>query len=181
MPPATSASRGGFTLIEILVALLIGGGAVLLAASIVSVSANLTESVQHEVATADARHGSERIFRRLVGQLTWSVPGDPAVGGETHELLIMTWCDTAHGWQERCAARFDLMSDDGSLGVLATFAAGDTLRLFPADTVLALLYLTSAAHGGTWSAKWNDPTTFPVAIGLVIGRDTLVARTGERG
>lgn len=181
MSPVTRDARAGFTLIEIVVALLIGGGAVLLAASMVTVSANLTDGVQHEVEMANARQGSERMLRRLVGQVTWALPGDPAIGGGSHDLRIITWCDTALGWQERCAARFELVPDEGRLGVLATFSSGDTLWLFPADRVIGLLYLTSAAKGGTWSERWSDPTTFPVAIGLMIGSDTLVARTGDRG
>lgn len=178
---AARVQRMGFTLIEIMVALLIGGGVLLLASSIASVSSNVAEAVQQSVEAEDARQGSERLLRRLVGQMTWAMPGDPAVGGASHELLFMTWCDTSHGWQERCEAQLQLTTDEGHLGVLVILGGREEMKLFPADTVVALIYLASAARGGVWSEKWTDPTSFPEAIGLVFPTDTLVARIGERG
>lgn len=181
MRRSVDCNRTGFTLIEIVVALALAGGALLLASAILSVTSQLAGTVQVGVERADARHGSERLARRLVGQTTWPTANDPAPGGSATELRFVSGCDTPEGWQQRCIVQFDRSETSGVTGFRLILDGRVAQQLFPADTVLEFIYLRSAAHGGTWSAQWIDPATIPVAIGIVFSRDTLILRTGERG
>ncbi len=173
--------RRGYTLLELVVALVLTGGTLLAASAMLSATARLTEAVQQEVARSDARRGSERLMRRLVGQATWPTEREPAPGGDGASLQLVSWCDTPEGWHRRCLVRFERSDSGEPTGLQLIVDDRKPQLLFPADTILAFIYLRSAAHGGSWDARWSDPATIPVAIGVVFASDTLVLRTGERG
>lgn len=173
--------RSGFTLIELVVALVIAGGALLLASAILGVTSQLAESVRVGVEETDERRGSERLVRRLVGQTTWATKDEPAPGGSHSALRWVSYCDSPEGWPQRCIVQLALIDAPDRLGIELILDGRVTQRLFRSDSILEFIYLRSPAHGGTWSERWTDPATIPAAVGIVFPTDTLILRTGERG
>lgn len=172
----------GFTLIEVIVALVIGGGAVLLAGSMLTVTSDQTRLVGERVRATDASRGGERLLRRLVGQMTWSRPSEPAARGSAAALRFVSWCDMPRGWEERCVVEVELPeSPNFSEGVMVRLSTGDELRLLAGHRVTGLLYLGRVERGGQWNDRWTDGASLPPAIGIIVDGDTLTIRIGERG
>ena len=172
----------GFTLIEVIVALVIGGGAILLAASMLSATSDQTRLVGERVRAADASHGGERLLRRLVGQMTWSTSSEPAARGTATTLRFVSWCDVPRGWQERCVVAVELPdSPNFNDGVMVRLSTGDDLTLLAGHRVTGLLYLGRVERGGQWNDRWTDGASLPPAIGFIVDGDTLTIRIGERG
>jgi hypothetical protein len=44
-----------------------------------------------------------------------------------------------------------------------------------------LRYLKDASTRGTWFRSWGTGISAPIAIGVIVDRDTLILRIGERG
>ena len=68
----------GFTLIEVVVALAIGSIAILTAGALLAATSDLTQDVSARVQTADSQAAGEAMLRRLVGQMSWPRPPEPA-------------------------------------------------------------------------------------------------------
>lgn len=172
----------GFTLIEVIVALVIGGGAVLLAGSMLAATSDQTRLVGERVRATDASRGSERLLRRLVGQMTWSKPSEPAARGSAASLRFIAWCDMPRGWEERCTVELELPADeDRTNGILVRLSTGEELRLLGGRRVTGFLYLGRVERGGRWTDRWIDGASLPPAIGVVVDGDTLTIRIGDRG
>lgn len=182
MPRVDRRRSVGFTLIEVIVALVIGGGAILLAASMLTATSDQTRFVGERVRAADASRGSERLLRRLVGQMTWSRSSEPAARGTSRSLRFVSWCDVPRGWQERCVVEVELPeAPDSSDGVTVRLSTGDDLTLLAGHRVTGLLYLGRVERGGLWNDRWTDGASLPPALGLIVDGDTLTMRIGERG
>ena len=172
----------GFTLLEVIVALTLGGLVVALAAATL---ASVTDNAEHlatDARRADRVGNGDRILRRLIGQMDWTQRGERPPRGDAGSLRFMTWCDVPGGWQERCEAELTIAAADDSLGgMIARLSTGEELRLIPGVRVGPLLYLGRPGVGADWRERWTDERAMPPAIGLVVPGDTLVLRVGERG
>jgi hypothetical protein len=47
-------------------------------------------------------------------------------------------------------------------------------------TRAAFRYLMRADAGGAWTDRWEGTVMLPVAVGIILDADTLVAPIGER-
>lgn len=174
--------RDGFTLIEVVVTLAIGGLAVALAATMLATVSDHAGVVAHASRTRDEQATSERLLRRIIGQMTWSVESEPPSRGTPHSLRFATWCDVPAGWQERCVVELRAGSTHGpTQGIDARLPGEQDVRLLPGTAVHGFLYLGSAERGGQWRTHWADGSSLPPIVGIVIDGDTLHIRTGERG
>lgn len=171
---------GGFSLLEVMVALTIGGSAVALAAALLVATGDQSAITAERAADANIDAVGERLVRRLVGQMEWSRTDEPPPRGTRTEARFVSSCDVPAGWQERCLVELELPRDDEG-GIIARLSTGGELRLMLGRRVTAILYLRSASHGGQWADQWIDSTTLPPAIGLEVGPDTLILRIGDRG
>lgn len=172
----------GFTLVEVIVALAIGGGAVLLAASMLAVTSDQVRIVGERARTTDVSRGGERLVRRLVGQMRWSRSTEPLARGSSTELRFASWCDMPAGWQERCIVEIEIPpEEERGIGIRVRLSTGEELQLFTGRSVTGFLYLGRAERGGRWSDRWTDGVSLPPAIGLMVDGDTLTLRIGDRG
>jgi len=118
----------------------------------------------------------------------------PAVTGDDETLRMATWCATPSGWPERCLASLTFIAARTTEVAPAVRDVGQDLvaELAPSapapPTHLALVrglhapafrYLASAASGGRWVARWDDPAV-PLAVGVVTATDTLILPIGTR-
>jgi prepilin-type N-terminal cleavage/methylation domain-containing protein len=188
----------GFTLIEVLIALAIGGMVLLGAHALLTALADEEHRISATAAVTDAAANGERLLRALVGQIEVGTDESAPFEGTPAAARFTTWCEVPAGWQERCAVTLAIESAAGdslandlhdgathfsraARALVARFADGRAVVLDRAVEPDGLRYLESAAHGGHWFRVWGAGITAPLALGVLRGRDTLIVRIGERG
>ena len=174
-------SPGGFTLLEVVVALALSGLVLLGARLMLEQVGDGAERVSAAAAGADRDANAERTLRDLVSRIEVSSRAGRKVTGNAQGVSFSTWCDVPAGWQERCDATLGLVRA-GPTNVLALAApqvgVQPVRRGFAKGTVL---YLTDAAGGGAWVRSWSSALAAPLAIAVAMDGDTLILRIGERG
>lgn len=191
----------GFTLVEVIVAIAIGGLVLLGARSLLEALADEEHHVARETAVADAHSNGYRTLRSLVGEMEVGTAESGPFSGDPIQTSFTTWCDTAHGWQERCAVTIAFESEGSEAVLVAHLPKGSSLVLARGFRAGEFRYLNSASSGGQWFRQWGRGITAPLAIGVLLERDstsdeweapiggtlidtlvdTLIVRIGERG
>lgn len=174
-------SRAGFTLVEVIVALLVSAMVLLGARMLLE---QLSENASRTIAAAgraDADANGERLLRDLAGRLEVGTDGATQFSGEAHAARFGSWCDTPSGWPERCAVALVVREGRSGSAILATFASGDSLTLLTRTVPIELRYLDDPRAGGRWFTSWGAGITAPLAFAVIAGRDTMIVRIGERG
>ena len=175
------AARGGFTLVELMVALVVSAIVVLGARMLLE---QLGESAHRTVAAAtraDRAANGERLLRDLAGRLEIGTTDAARFSGEPATASFSSWCDVASGWQERCAVTLAVSSDGSRASLAARFDGGDPITLLVRDAPIELRYLDDPRAGGRWFADWGAGITAPLAIAVISGADTMIVRIGDRG
>lgn len=166
-------TRRAFTLVEIIVAIAIGGLVLLGARSLLEVLADEERHVARETAVDDARSNGYRTLRSLVGEMEAGTTESGPFSGDPLRTGFTTWCDTAYGWQERCAVTIAFESE-GSEPVLVAHLPGEQSLVLARDfSAGEFRYLNSASSGGQWFRQWGRGVTAPLAIGVILERDTM--------
>ena len=171
--------RGGFTLIEVLVALTIASVVVLVAHRI------FTGVVDGSKAVADARHELDRSAnaRRWLKGTFLSL--EPPFEGRREQVSFTSWQQTAGGWFEQKPTILQL---DGSTLVGSTGIG--QLRLATGVSSVAFDYLLEPGADSKWVMEWVSPVSAPLALRLRISGcgkrdagcvDTLFFLVRERG
>lgn len=184
-------ARPGFTLIEIMVAIAIGGLVLLGARSLLEALADEEHHVAREAAIHDARANGERLLRDLVGRMEIGTAESGPFAGDATETSFTSWCDVPAGWQERCEVTIAFENEGAEPALVAHLPGGRRLTLRSGFRAGALRYLNNASSGGQWFQQWGKGITAPLAIGVLLERetgavdapivDTLIVRIGERG
>jgi prepilin-type N-terminal cleavage/methylation domain-containing protein len=181
-------ARRGFTLVELLVALVVGAvvmlGGRLLFQSVADSRARLSRATRH----ADDDANAERVLRATVSALEVGSGPDAQFGGDEHQTRFTSWCDTPGGWKERCAVTLSVVGD--SAGTVIQDGPGHALVLQLAQqppvvvrtafTDGALRYLLDAHDGGRWMRVWDRGLSAPLAIAAIVDGDTLILGVGNR-
>jgi prepilin-type N-terminal cleavage/methylation domain-containing protein len=190
-------ARPGFTLVEVMVAIAIGGLVLLGARSLLEVLADEEHHVARDTATEDARSNGYRVLRSLVGEMEVGTTESGPFSGDPESTRFTTWCDVPSGWQERCAVTLAFESEGGEPALVAHLPGERRLVLARDFSAGEFRYLNSATSGGQWFRQWGRGITAPLAIGVILERnttsgdmngaisdasvDTLIVRIGERG
>ena len=176
--------RGGFTLLELVIAFGIGTLALLAARAALVQIATASDVALRAARAADREANADRLLRATVGQLETGIAPDRAFAGDLRTATFATWCDTPAGALAPCHARLAVDSADGRSALTLTLdVAGrvDTVVLRPAPPSMGLRYLTDPEAGGRWVPTWPPAITPPLALGVVTDADTLILRIGPRG
>lgn len=181
-----SSLRSGFTLLEVLVAVMIAA-TVLLAADIVFEQLADSRSVIARSATkVDRERNAASTVVRWVSQVDISPRSGPGVqprsfGGNETSATFVSWCLAPGGWERECEVTLRVARDTNASAIVASASTGESVRLPIHGTDATLRYLLDARGGGHWLRSWGAGPTTPLAIGIVSGADTLVLRIGARG
>ena len=176
-----SRARAGFTLVELMVALVVSAIVVLGARMLLE---QLGDSASRTVAAAtraDREVNGERLLRDLAGRLEVGTEKAVRFSGEPNTASFGSWCDVPSGWQERCAVTLVAGAQDGRSVLVASFASGDSLTLLVREQPIELRYLDDPHSGGRWFMSWGLGITAPLAFAVISGADTMIVRIGDRG
>lgn len=176
-----STGRGGFTLVEVLVALAIAGTLVVTARMLLEQLAEDAERLVAHAATNDAEANADRTLRELVSSLEVGTDDARRFAGEERAAQFTSWCEVPRGWQERCTVTLAIDTQGPEPVLVASLSTGELLVVRRDFSNAALRYLGDAARGGTWFRSWGESITSPLAIGIVVDADTVILRIGERG
>lgn len=173
-----SVTRKGFTLLELVVAVAIGGYVFSLAALLMTVCTEQAVTVAQVARTRAAEGTSEMHLRWLVGQMHSSDDSSAAPVGTSSFIRFSSWCEDPAGWRERCEVEISLPPAGESLrGLQMRTSHGGNDRILTGARVLGFLFLEVPHRGGIWRREWIDPSTLPPAVGIVRDADTLILRT----
>jgi prepilin-type N-terminal cleavage/methylation domain-containing protein len=165
----------GFTLIEVLVALVIGGMAVAGAAALFSSLADRINAIDQAAARADYAANAEHVLTALVGNLIAGGDSMAIFVGDSNAVRFRAWCEVPAGWLERRSLRltFDESPDGTSRLLLDVEGMPNTTELRRGFRHGGLRYLGSIESRLTWLHSWPYPVP-PRAIAVIVDADTLV-------
>jgi len=173
--------RNGFTLIEVLVALIIGGIVIAGAHSILDALSRSARAAQLGAVNADQSANGDELLRSLTGRLDVATPGAKPFFGSEWITAFSSWCEVPRGWLESCSVVLAFDTAFGKTALVARVNDSTRVVLLHGFTSGSFRYLESAANGGVWQRLWGRGVSAPSAIGVVIDRDTLIIPVGERG
>ena len=175
------AGPSGFTMVEVLVALVISGLVLLAARQLFEVVAGAAERVPRAAEVVEARRNRERLLRELLGRVEVGTDTSRTYTGGAARARFVSWCPAAGGWLERCAVELALVASGDSVALEVAWA-GHRVTVLTGRPPARLFYLQSSANGGAWLPRWGEAAiSAPLAMLVVVGRDTLFLRIGERG
>ncbi|MGH7533425.1 MAG: PulJ/GspJ family protein [Gemmatimonadales bacterium] len=184
-PCAPATLRSGFTLLELMLALAIGGLLVLTAGRLFAVAGDSNTALMRARRADDLRANGREWLTTTLGSLEVGAAGTIGFQGNGTTMTFTAWVPTAQGWMERRPVTLTLAG-----GALIGTADGSVML---ADSVRAgaFDYLSEYGEGTTWLSGWQSPVSAPIAIRIRLTRptsdpehlqvDTLVFRIGGRG
>lgn len=178
---AQGTRRGGFTLIEVIVAMTISAMILVGARSMLGEVGDDALRITLDAEIQDRDANAERSFRALVSRIELGTGSGSEFAGDPSRASFSTWCDVPAGWVERCRATISVEGAEGKLSIVARPSIGAPIVLRGGLRAGALRYLLSADGGGSWLTVWGAGITAPLAIGVIAGSDTLIVPIGDRG
>lgn len=175
----------GFTLVEVLVAMVIGGMALSATAALFIDLASRDENIRDVAVTADRLGNGEQLLARLLMHADSRASGSVPLIGDSVKLKFSSWCGEAAASMRRC--RVDLLITTGSSAVSLVLRLAlregdsaeevDSLVLRTASSG-AIRYLADAGSGGHWVKSWEQAQP-PQALAIVLGVDTVLLAVGS--
>lgn len=168
--------RSGFTVIELIAALAIGGVTLAIAhASFIGIG-----TTRRALSSAGQMLDQEGVgFRRVKRSLMMAVSvesGAPRFFGDASTMSFRSRCRTVGGWYEPCdvalrivarsnGARVEMMEGGGQWDVVLTVGPDASFR-----------YLDFSNEAMSWKDAWGESIARPAAIMIDAGRDSTVFR-----
>jgi Tfp pilus assembly protein PilW len=176
-----STNRQGATLVELLVALMLGALVVSLGGGLMR---GLTATLQSARAMRERLTAAENGRRELELLLTSAEAGtslSAPMRGSAAAVELTTWRQAAGGWPER--QRVLLHVREGAL-VIEDSTRAETI--VPTVDRVTFHYLASDARGPVWLNDWTSTIALPEAVEVILERgagapDTVLVVLGPRG
>ncbi|MEO8200998.1 MAG: prepilin-type N-terminal cleavage/methylation domain-containing protein [Gemmatimonadota bacterium] len=175
----TKRSRRGFTLVELMIALMIGSVVVLLAHQIFS---SAGDGIR-QLASARQRLETEQLGNRWLESAMLSLETGGAGGqfdGHPDRMTFSTWLMTPYGWIER-----EHVSLGVSHGKLVADEAQEQIKLYDGVRTVSFDYLLEPGLNSRWVNDWVSPVSAPLAVRIRLersaGTDTLLFLIKGRG
>lgn len=167
-------NAAGFTLIEVMVALLLGAMVVLGAHA---VFAGVTGALAHVDATRAAlerRANARTWLREAIANLQVGTDSAGDFRGHPASLTAPTWVRVPTGGFHR--ERVTLELEGGRF--IAALGDGTTLTLADSIRAVAFDYLLEPGATATWAREWLSPVSAPLAVRIRITYRTSTATVG---
>lgn len=177
--------RGGFTLIEILVAMVVGGVALGAAAALFVDLAGRDEAIRDSAVTSDHHWNGHLLLERLFLNADVRTGIAAPFRGDSVEMAFVSWCGEYATTMQRCRADLHLRSSGPGAELLLVVAARTRGAAEESDSLLlrtvshgAFRYLIDVANGGIWVTSWERAQP-PAAVAVVLDGDTLILAVGS--
>lgn len=179
----TPRSRAGFTLIELVVALLVVGIVVSLTHQVFAVVADGARAIEASRVALDRQANARRWMQGA--WLSLEVGGEAgAFEGHRHYAEFTTWTMAPGGWFERSRVRLEVSDTQ-----LVARAGSQALWLAKPVEEVSFDYLLTPGEASQWVNEWVSPASAPLAVRLRVKRaacrgqctDTLLFLIGARG
>ena len=169
------ARQRGFTLIEVMVALVIGGMAVASAAALLHGLGNRAQAIGLAATRADGDANGERLLRALVTNIDLTSDTTKSFAGTASSATFPAWCDTPAGWLTPCVVRLAFERREGAsvLGVELRSADSSSIEVRRAFQRGRFRYLVEIDRRRSWVDRWSKPVP-PTAVAVIIDGDTLL-------
>jgi hypothetical protein len=154
------------------------------ASSLVTALSSSASQLTAAARAQDRRANGERLLRSLLGAAFTDDTSATWFAGDRDAMHFSTWCRAAGGWTERCRVDVGVRPSQHGHTILLTMTTAvdrQSLTLQHDTAVMHLRYLESAVAGGQWRESWDRGVTLPLAIGLLVGRDTVLIPIWARG
>jgi prepilin-type N-terminal cleavage/methylation domain-containing protein len=176
-------ARTGFTLVEVMVALVVMGVVLVGARAMLGQIADDADRITAASAEADRAANADGLLRTIAGRLeVVPVPGQEIrFEGEPQGARFHSWCEVPDGWLERCEVSLGFIELEGEKVLALRLSTGELVPLRRGFQSGEMTYLRDAATGGAWIRSWGASITAPLAFGIVVDGDTTIVRIGERG
>jgi prepilin-type N-terminal cleavage/methylation domain-containing protein len=162
MSRATQACRGGFTLVEVLVALVVATMLVVMAHRIFAAAVSGTAVLERGRLALDQTRNAHRFLTAAFLSVEVGIDDAGPFEGDPDEVRFTTWLQTPDGWFERSAA--DLRIDGGRLVV--TIPSSNPVVLADGVAALHVDYLLERGADTPWVSQWHSPVSAPLAVRL---------------
>lgn len=184
-------ARQGFTLIELMVALVISAGLLLAGRLLLEQITTAEHVITTNVAEQDTVFHHARLLESLLRNVDVNTDSMDIVHGDDHLVRFASWCeDTTAMPIPRTPCLVQLTIDTVVTVTTAVAAApisapgpatGTTTVVRRLPTAGVFRYLADARDGGVWYRSWGPSLLPPLALGIIAGADTTVLRIGDRG
>ncbi len=165
--------RRGLALLEVMMALVIGGGLVLAVLGLARETTRMGERFAEAQRDADEVGVGDHLLRLLLRHMRAEADSLNRFSGARTELQFWTFCPTAGGWASRCRVQVRLTPIGDDTSVLVDFGASDTVTVRRMQGTARFRYLDVAVAQPTWSDSWGESAIPPGAIAIAGDRDTL--------
>lgn len=157
-----AASRRGFTLIELMVALVVTA---ILAVMTHQIFATVTDTARR-LDVASAREDSLRNGDRWLRQAFLSLEAGGEAGsfeGHADRVSFAGWLETPDGWMERCRVELAVLDT-----ALRASACSTSFALRGGVESVAFDYLLEPGANTRWVRDWVSPVSAPLAVRMRI-------------
>jgi prepilin-type N-terminal cleavage/methylation domain-containing protein len=174
--------RRGFTLVELLLALAIGGLVVLLAHETFSGVSNEGRALLQARQSLDREANARRWLAATFRSLDVGIENAAGFDGHPDRVAFTAWELVPDGWLE---PRRIILEQEGQRLIARTTHA-DVILLRDSVAAVALEYLLDLGSDAPWVQQWISPVSAPLAVRMRIRGhagvvDTLVLVIGPRG
>jgi len=169
------ARRPGFTLVEVMVALVIGGMAVAGAAALLFGLTDRARAIGRAAARADVDANGERLLRALLANLDLTSDTAARFAGDATSATFPAWCDTPAGWLNHCLVRLSFDRRDGATVLSVEFRGADSsvINVRRGFQRGRFRYLLDVDRRLTWVDNWSRLVA-PTGLAVIVDADTLL-------
>lgn len=174
--------RRGFTLVEVLVALVLSSVVLMIAHRTWAVTIDTARALASHQAHLEHRATVRRWLEEILGSLDAGVPGDTPFKGTQVSLAATGSVVGPEGWAERLSLSVRLEGE-----TLWCVTTRGRLRL-GGIAWWQLEYLVGEGQNARWFPEWESEVTLPRAVRVYLGHvagtpavDTILVVPGRRG
>jgi prepilin-type N-terminal cleavage/methylation domain-containing protein len=161
----------GFTLVEVMVAVVIAAMLALLAHRLFATALEGADRLHQTRSSQDRAQGARRLLAAMFFSLEVGTREGAGFEGEGDRMRFMTWRATADGWFERETVSLALRETR----LTAMYGSGAEVVLADSVTGVQFDYLLQPGVTSRWIRQWISPVSAPIAVRMRLHRRVGVA------
>lgn len=166
--------KSGFTLLEVVVALVIGAVAITAGATLFAGLDDRADGIARAGRGADREGNGEWLVRGLLVNIDLGDATTAPLTGSGQEVRFRTWCQDPRGWLDRCAAHLEFRAGRDGSSLWLSLTSRENLVIDLRDGVRhgTIKYLKEVQGQGVWVTAWTTMVP-PHAVVVIADDDSL--------